>query len=235
MAYRNKKTHYIYPKDPYKCLWVTTSSGIVREDWKKKCETPIIFLDIDGVMNSGDWAEKIAHRNDAQDINDDPIPIWYHPWCDVHSVRALKEFCDAHGFMIVISSSWRKSNIFDTIKELEKVYGFKSLFPYIIGQTNRLCIGKTGGKSWTRGDEIKMWCDEFEPAWYGILDDDKDMLPEQMKHFYQVDAEHGLHEQELLEFKNKFNNMHKKAWKEKFNFSFGERILTYNYTAKKYE
>ena len=234
MTYRNHKSTFVVPKDPFKCLWLTTSSGIAREDFKKKCDTPIIFLDIDGVMNNGSWAEKISGRSNVHDLGD-PIPIWYHPWCDVNSVSDLKRFCDMYGFMIVISSSWRYNNIFDTINGMRKMYGFKSLFPYIVGQTCRLNIGKTGGKSWIRGDEIKCWVDEFEPSWYGILDDDQDFLPEQKKHFYRVDAEYGLHENELLEFKIKFNKIHKKAWKEKFDFSFGPRVLTYNYNTKEYE
>lgn len=234
--YRNKKVIWNVPKDPYKCLWLTNSSGIVREDWTNKCETPIVFLDIDGVMNNSDWAEALHRSRTEPESEDNPkYPIWYHEWCDVTSVDALKKFCNAFGFMIVITSSWRKNNIFDTLKELSKIYGFRTLFPYIIGQTNRLNIKKTCGKSWIRGDEIKVWCDGFEPSWYGILDDDNDVLPEQKNHFYQVDPEHGLHENELLAFKCKFNKIHKRAWKEKFDFSFGKKVLTYNYNTKSYE
>ena len=201
------------PKDPLKCRWVTTSFGIAREDFNKKCDTPIIFLDIDGVMNNSIWTDKISGKTNVHDL-ENPIPISYHPWCDVNSVSDLKRFCDVYGFMIVISSSWRHHNIFDTFNEMKKVYGFKALFPYIVGQTCRLNIGKTSGKSWIRGDEIKCWVDEFWPSWYGILDDDQDVLPEQEKHFYRVDSLYGLHEKELSEFKIKFDKIHKKAWKE---------------------
>lgn len=233
MTYRNRKSTFVYPKNPYKRAWVTSYAGIVCEEWKEKCETPIIFLDIDGVMNSGDWANTLYESKNNPEA--EHYPIWYHEWCDVTSVQALKDFCDKTGFMIVITSSWRGSNIFETFDNLTKVYGFRKLFPYIIGQTFRLNIGRTGGKSWIRGDEIKVWCDEYKPSWYGILDDDGDMLPEQEKHFLKINAEHGLHEEELLKFQCKMSRIHKRAWKEKFDFSFGNKIMMYNYNTKKYE
>ena len=55
MAYRNNNPVFMYPKDPKKRMWLTNYAGIVDADWKEKCCTPIIFLDIDGVLNSGDW------------------------------------------------------------------------------------------------------------------------------------------------------------------------------------
>lgn len=59
MAYRNNNPVFMYPKDPKKRMWLTNYAGIVDADWKEKCCTPIIFLDIDGVLNSGDWAEEL--------------------------------------------------------------------------------------------------------------------------------------------------------------------------------
>lgn len=70
-----------------------------------------------------------------------------------------------------------------------------------------------------------------------IVDDDIDMLIEQFPRFIQTDPEHGLTDDDLIKLKCHFEKIHykKKAWKEKFDFSFGDRILMYNYNTKSYE
>lgn len=73
-----------------------------------------------------------------------------------------------------------------------------------------------------------------------IVDDDTDMLIEQFPRLIQTDPEHGLTYDNLIKLKCHFffflKIQHKKeAWKEKFDFSFGDRILMYNYTTKSYE
>ena len=109
MAYRNNNPVFIYPKNPKKRIWLTNYAGIVDADWKEKCCTPIIFLDIDGVLNSGDWAEEL-YKN--------PNPN-YHNWCDPKAVDRLIEFLQSTGFMLVLSSSWRRSgNIYETYKSI---------------------------------------------------------------------------------------------------------------------
>ena len=68
-----------------------------------------------------------------------------------------------------------------------------------------------------------------------IVDDDTDMLIEQFPRLIQTDSEHGLTDDDLVKLKNQLALIRKKAWKEKFDFSFGDRILMYNYNKKKYE
>ena len=70
-----------------------------------------------------------------------------------------------------------------------------------------------------------------------IVDDDTDMLIEQFPRLIQTDPEHGLTDNDLIKLKCHFLKIQhkKKAWKEKFDFSFGNRILMYNYNTKKYE
>lgn len=68
-----------------------------------------------------------------------------------------------------------------------------------------------------------------------IVDDDTDMLIEQFPRFIQTDPEHGLTDDDLVKLKNQLALICNKAWKEKFDFSFGDRILMYNYTTKSYE
>ena len=227
MAYRNKTENYLYPKNPNKRSWLTNYAGIVDADWKEKCSTPIIFLDIDGVLNSGDWAEELYNN---------PNPK-YSNFCDPKIVDRLIKFLQSTGFMLVLSSSWRiSSNILKTFKILDRIPYLNNLSPYIIGQTCRLNICRTNGKNWCRGDEIKVWVDEFKPSYYMIIDDDTDMLTEQFPRFVQTDSEHGLTDNDLKKLKEQLIKIqHKKGWKEKFDFSFGDRILMYNYETKSYE
>lgn len=138
MAYRNNNNPvFIYPKNPKKRMWLTNYAGIVDANWKEKCCTPIIFLDIDGVLNSGDWAEEL-YKN--------PNPN-YHNFCDPKAVDMLIEFLQSTGFMLVLSSSWRRSgNIYETFKSLDSIPYLNKISPYIIGQTCRLNLGRTNGK-----------------------------------------------------------------------------------------
>lgn len=212
MSYCNKIANYIYPRNPNKRIWLTNYAGIVDADWKEKCSTPIIFLDIDGVLNSGDWAEEL-YKN--------PNPK-YSEFCDPKAVDMLIEFLQLTGFLLVLSSSWRKTgNILETFKTLDNVPYLNKLSPYIIGQTCRLNIKRTNGNRWCRGDEIKVWVDEFKPSYYMIIDDDTDMLKGQIPRFIQTNPEHGLTYDDLIKLKCHFEKIqHKKAWKEKFEFSF---------------
>ena len=177
--------------------------------------------------------------------NNNPVFIYpknpnpnYHNLCDPKAVNRLIEFLQSTGFMLVLSSSWRRSdNIYETFKSLDSIPYLNKISPYIIGQTCRLNSGRTNGKRWCRGDEIKVWVDGFKPSYYMIVDDDTDMLIEQFPRLIQTDPEHGLTYDDLIKLKCHFLKIqHKKeAWKEKFDFSFGDRILMYNYTTKSYE
>lgn len=227
MVYRNKTGNYIYPKNPNKRNWLLNYAGIVDADWKEKNLTPIIFLDIDGVLNSEDWVEELR-KNPNPDYSD---------LCDPKAVDRLVEFLQLTGFLIVLSSSWRRTgNILKTYKSLDNVPYLNKLSPYIIGQTCRLNVGRTGGKSWCRGDEIKVWVDEFKPTYYMIIDNNADMLPEQSPRFVHVCSRHGLTDDDLKILRSKLERIqYKKAWKEKFDFSFGNRILIYNYNTNSFE
>ena len=176
-------------------------------------------------MNSGDWTEELYKNPNYK----------YSNFCDPKAVDRLIEFLQSTGFMLVLSSSWRMSDIYETFKSLDRIPYLNKISPYIIGQTCRLNLDRTNGKRWCRGDEIKVWVDEFKPSYYMIVDDDTDMLIEQFPRLIQTDPEHGLTDDDLVKLKNQLALICKKAWKEKFDFSFGDRILMYNYTTKSYE
>lgn len=116
----------------------------------------VIFLDVDGVLNSLQYFDKC--RASGVDENDD---------IDNECMMILKTIVDRSGADIVLSSTWRRiPQLRDRLVERLARYGLS-----IIGDTPTI-YGKE------RGDEIKQWLDghsEYES--FIILDDDSDMGP----------------------------------------------------------
>ncbi len=127
----------------------------------------VIFLDVDGVLNSMESVLLYGHTNRL-----DPV-----------RVGMVARLCKETDAKIVVSSSWRNPTV-DGTKELLAASGAESLVPLIIGQTPRI-----PGK---RGPEIAAWLTEHKPDAYVILDDDSDMLPEQMPRFVHTSMARGF-------------------------------------------
>ncbi len=158
-----------------------------------------IFLDIDGVLNS----EEYSHRWHKENLGQKG----YHIWVDKEAVNRLMGLIQKTGCYIILSSSWRRYNLHDTILKLAEYPGLERILPYLVGITpHRWYHG-------CRGDEIKRLMDEWE-SWikqglvserfkgekidnYVILDDDNDMLDEQKEHFIQVDWTVGLRDSDV--------------------------------------
>lgn len=149
----------------------------------------IIFLDIDGVLNSEDYLSKPETRKNIEEARD--TLHFVSAQVDQQAVGVLNELCSDTGAQIVISSTWR--TLFPT-ETLDDVLHGRGLDPRarIIGKTPRL-----GG---ARGDEIVQWLGTAaEHARIGgepvesfvILDDDADM-GELGDRLVQTDPKHGL-------------------------------------------
>lgn len=142
----------------------------------------IIFLDFDGVITTKDSKWKLCPEK----------------------MTMLGEIIFATDAKIVISSSWRRTNLEDTISHItnpENPYVGKNPFPYadrIVGITHRM-FGFIHPHTERhckipRGVEINAWMFEYETdiESYVILDDDDDMLYIQREHFVQTDSLNGL-------------------------------------------
>jgi len=76
----------------------------------------------------------------------------------------------------------------------------------------RKVIGKTPiSKNRVRGEEIKKWLQEQKDLscnfkHYVIIDDDSDMLPTQIEHFFQTSWEEGLTKEIVDKIINFFKN-----------------------------
>lgn len=145
----------------------------------------IIFLDFDGVITTlkSNWN------------------------LDKEKMELVKRICDATRAKIVISSSWRRYTLEQTLelittKQIEK--GFQSfLYPEdVMDITSRMYGFKYGNKEThyglCRGVEIDRWLWEHQDVTnYVILDDDPDMLLSQKKHFIKIHALRGISKRDV--------------------------------------
>ena len=166
----------------------------------------VLFLDIDGVLNSENWfAYRIyCVKNNMVNIlmnfvdTDDRNIKHKLTMLDDRAIANLNRIVEETDCKVVLSSSWRSSieseNIFT--QNLLKLKGFKYEFYDV---TPRLWFSDF---SIRRGEEIKFWLDKesekHEIESFVILDDDSDILPEQMNNFIHVDGQVGLTDRDVL-------------------------------------
>lgn len=116
-------------------------------------DTKIIFLDVDGVLNSNKWIKLNPNKSLIELM-------------DPAAAARLNIIKERTGAKIVISSSWRirflgTANAFQDIKEFFAKFGIVD----IVGMTPQL-----RGKR--RCDEITAWLNEHEVKSFVIIDDD---------------------------------------------------------------
>lgn len=118
----------------------------------------ILFLDLDGVVNSLDWWHR---RGPRRKLGHDPV---YE--IDPRAVARLNEIVDRTGADVVISSAWRKLHSLPDIARYLEQRGFRGR---VVGVTPTLPFSP-------RGHEIASWLrDHPYVRRFVILDDDADM------------------------------------------------------------
>lgn len=160
----------------------------------------VIFLDVDGVLNSLDYydnseerqklhREKLNKRATHTELSDYEI---FRQDIDDKAVLLLQEIIDKTGAKIVVSSAWRTGGTFTALKEIFKELNFSG---EIIGVTpNRDC------QHCVRGNMIRQWIDKNKSFMgdypghnqYVIIDDDDDMLLCQKDNFVQTSSKASL-------------------------------------------
>lgn len=143
----------------------------------------VIFLDIDGVLNSVDsmisfynWTP-IGTKEQMEDRLD---PV---------SIGLLRRLCLGTGAKIVVSSTWRRGRIKEDFLEIFAGYGWGD-FPYLDKTPIGYSINPIGER--TRGHEIQYWLDNNGNPEYIILDDDSDMLESQKDRFIHCSNINGF-------------------------------------------
>ena len=136
----------------------------------------IIFLDIDGVLNSDAYADYMLTEENVDIFNEDML--------DERAIVQLKKIVEATGAEIVLSSSWRWYK--DTRDKVhyqlrQKGIDFVDTTPREIDITM------------TRGAEIKAWLDDHpEVEQFVILDDDDLRLKEYLPNHVRTTFKYGL-------------------------------------------
>lgn len=155
----------------------------------------ILFLDIDGVLNSELWYTHahycITHdkKNEIysdESSNENDRHVDYN--IDPRLIENLNLIIEKTGCEIVLSSSWRcpdKEEMTLLNSQLRRKGLIKEYFDVTPYSRSRI-----------RGEEIKEWlnknCKQLEITSFCIIDDDSDMLEEQKKFFVNTDSYIGL-------------------------------------------
>lgn len=134
----------------------------------------VLFLDIDGVLNSDDY---IAAVTWAGEKSRDKYGMVFDPRCELW----LKEIIQRTSAKIVISSTWRASGL----SVMKSLWKDRNLAGEVIDVT-------PFSEQRIRGKEIQMWLNEHKVDQYCIVDDDYDMLPYQIDNFVKTDHMFGL-------------------------------------------
>jgi len=134
----------------------------------------IIFLDIDGVLNS-----EIYYRSVDRTAKD-----WSR--FDPTTVDLIKKLVNEFFAQIVISSTWRFGAVQLLNSELKK----SGLIKYLYKDWKT-----PQGYPPSKGKEIKEWLDQHTNiSEYVIIDDDESILEEQKSRFVKTDLMNGMKE-----------------------------------------
>lgn len=139
----------------------------------------ILFLDIDGVLNSDAWFRSKRNRTETNEL-------------DVAAVKRLDLIVERTGAKVVISSTWRTGLTREELTAILQKYGFRG---EVIDMTPVLRAGEVRDRagSPTRGDEIQAWLDAqpAPPRAFVILDDQTDLGALSVRQVFTT-YDHGL-------------------------------------------
>ena len=149
----------------------------------------VIFLDIDGVLNTKEW-----HSRMTKDTPKDEYGYTFDPV----AIANLAHIIDETGAFIVISSSWK----FHGVPKLRKMWEIRNLPGTILDITpntisDEMLLNANLDEmelGVCRGNEIKEWLSKHnsEVSNYVIIDDFDDLLPEQEDHAVLTDSLIGI-------------------------------------------
>lgn len=163
----------------------------------------VIFLDIDGVMNSWDEMRLLISTNEGKPIKDMDLPSKSHMSC-------LKNIVNKTKAKIVLASSWRISlRRIQTLIDIFEKYNL-TIYGYTCEGVDKSELLNTRwrkvegfkklkkGITYDRGAEIAYWLSTHNNvSKYVILDDESsDILPWHPNNLVQTSMEYGLTSEE---------------------------------------
>jgi hypothetical protein len=133
----------------------------------------IIFLDIDGVLNSINYYVSLFKIDVLPDDRLDP-----------HSIDLFNKIIDCTGASIVLSSTWRLGK---SVSEIQDIFDKHHIHGHV--------IGLTPDTDKARGYQIQQWIDESNIIIdsFIIIDDDSDMY-HLTNHLIKTSIKEGLTE-----------------------------------------
>lgn len=142
----------------------------------------IIFLDIDGVLNSNSILSEYIPEIDGE----------YYPY-QPHLVDNLNSILKRTGAKIVVSSTWRLGESVERLQYLLTHMGVKG---EVIGKTDsyrdKFVVRGNEILKWIQDNERLLGCHYYDFYDYVIIDDDSDMLYSQRDNFVHIQGEEGL-------------------------------------------
>jgi len=158
----------------------------------------IIFLDIDGVLNSMDYlhAYYAVQESRKEDIKHfDKYGDCFDPRCCMHLESIIRQT----NAKIVISSVWR----FSGLSVMQQMWRDRGIFGEVIDITPSIVNS-------VRGAEIEAWLSTHKDVEsHVILDDDTDMLGNQNNNFVKVDERYGINYNDSLKAIDILNGVNK--------------------------
>ena len=168
----------------------------------------VLFLDIDGVLNSTKWMSLLHHEDTFRKKSSHSQP--FDPVC----VRIINQVCSEFDVEVVVSSTWRGMPMIDRVLNIaglecsffnSSYIDLKNKLPsehYIAGESDKdraervgtITTTKLTGLGGFRGDQIDDWFKRFGSyvdKW-AIIDDDSDFHPHQKERFVHTDGENGI-------------------------------------------
>jgi len=148
----------------------------------------VIFLDIDGVLNSQTLVEKNANEK-----------------IDINAVKLLKKLIDQSGAVVVMSSGrrlWFDENM--TTDDIEAQYMYDVLFQYGINiysktpdfSTDKIRTRRTFGD--VKAKEIIAWLEKHCDVDKYVILDDLDLKNDQINaNLIRIDGEFGISEEDV--------------------------------------
>ena len=132
----------------------------------------VLFLDIDGVLNSRRSCVAFGKFPLSPTPQDKPL-------LDLVALGLIRKIATAKDVRVVLSSTWRILAKIDAMSEFLgfNIYRYTPILP-----------------SGCRGDEIDVWlkANPFNITHYAIVDDDSDMLEHQQANFVLTNFDEGL-------------------------------------------
>jgi len=137
----------------------------------------IIFIDFDGVLNTGDCCRFGPGRS-----GEDAYKIFSgEKYFNQECVANLNKITNTTGAQLVISSSWRSAFTMDDLAELVAKQGVSGK---VVGRTPKLYT--------FRGLEIKEWLNKHPEVETFVIFDDMDDMESLLPHLIQTEYDDGL-------------------------------------------